>query len=390
MPTRRTSPRRATTRATVLPDSYDDLPRTGESGATVARLSAAAPGIALIALALAVVALGAVFLGRGTDRASCQTAAWKAIPNPDALPTGWPLGTTDMNVNGMTVSILGPASADGTSSQPVVYASVTCYGDVAATALTQNKAAAEAAGATVTARGSGGDAYDVDNPATGSVTTLFRVGGLVAQIADAGSAGPADLAAITRAVAAAMGDETAAGTAGAQPTDEALGSEEPGGSGEASGEPAPSSVAPELEAKLPKSAGGTPLTVQSASADTIFGTDPNSRALSARIRAMGAQLSDLQIAQAYDDTGTIDLSIIGFRLPGKDGAALRAAVIETWLSADVAGVTKSEVTLGGKKMTKIDYGDEGTTEYVYSSADYVIVIDTSDTAIATEVAAAIK
>ena len=378
------------TRATVLPDAYDDAPRARESGATSARLSAAAPGIALIALALAVVALGAVFLGRGTDRSACQTAAYKAIPNPDSLPTGWTLGTTDMNVNGMTVSILGPASADGTSSQPVVYASVTCYGDVATTALTQNKAAAEAAGATVTARGSGGDAYDVDNPATGSVTTLFRVGGLVAQIADAGSAGPADLAAITRAVAAAMGDETAAGTAGAQPSDEALGSDEPGASGGASGEPAPSSIAPELESKLPKSAGGTPLTVQSASADTIFGTDPNSRALSARIRTMGAQLSDLQIAQAYDDTGTIDLSIIGFRLPGKDGAALRSAVIETWLSADVAGVTKSEVTLGGKKMTKIDYGDEGTTEYVYSGADYVIVIDTADTAIATEVAAAIK
>ena len=389
MPTRRTSPRRAMTRATVLPDSYDDLPRSGETGATSARLSAAAPGIALIALALAIVALGAVFLGRGTDRTACQTAAWKAIPNPDSLPTGWTLGTTDMNANGMTVSILGPASADGTASQPVVYASVTCYGDVAVTALSQNKAAAEAAGATVTARGSG-DAYDVDNPATGSVTTLFRVGGLVAQIADAGSAGPADLALITRAVATAMGDETAAGSAGAQPTDEAGDSEEPGASGEASGEPAPSSVAPELEAKLPKSAGGTPLTVQSASADTIFGTDPNSRALSARIRAMGAQLSDLQIAQAYDDTGTIDLSIIGFRLPGKDGAALRAAVIETWLSADVAGVTKSEVTLGGKKMTKIDYGDEGTTEYVYGGADYVIVIDTSDTAIATEVAAGIK
>jgi hypothetical protein len=389
MPTRRTSPRRATTRATVLHDPYDDVQQTGESGGTLTRLSAAAPGIALVALALAVVALGAVFLGRGTDRAACQTAAWKAIPNSDSLPTGWTLGTTDMNANGMTVSILGPASADGTASQPVVYASVTCYGDVAATALTQNKAAAEAAGATVTARGSG-DAYDVDNPATGSVTTLFRVGGLVAQIADAGSAGPADLASITRAVAAAMGDETAAGSAGAQPSDEALGSEEPGASGAASGEPAASSVAPELEAKLPKTAGGTPLTVQSASADTIFGTDPNSRALSARIRAMGAQLSDLQIAQAYDDTGTIDLSIIGFRLPGKDGAALRAAVIETWLSADVAGVTKSEVTLGGKKVTKIDYGDEGTTEYVYGGSDYVIVIDTSDTAIATEVAAAIK
>jgi hypothetical protein len=381
------------TRPSALHDTHPDDPASagGIGFAGSSRVANAAPGIALVALALAVVALGAVFLNRDTDRSACQTAAWKAIPKADDLPTGWTLGTTDLNANGMTISILGPASEDGTSSQPVVYASVTCYGDVASTALTQNQAAAEAAGASVTRRSdSTGEAYDVDNPATGSVTTLFRVGALIGQIADAGSAGPSDLATITRAVAAAMGDERAAGTAGAEPSDAAAGSGEPGSSVGGSGEPAASSVAPELEAKLPRTAGGTPLTVQSASADTIFGTDPNSRALSARIRALGAQLSDLQVAQAYDDTGALDLSIIGFRLPGKDGAALRAAIIETWLSADVAGVTKTEVTIGGKKLTKIDYGDEGTTEYVYGGSDYVIVIDTSDTAIATEVAAGIK
>jgi len=52
----------------------------------------------------------------------------------------------------------------------------------------------------------GGDAYDVTSPATGSKTTLFRVGQLIGQIADAGSASPADLQTITRAVATAMGD----------------------------------------------------------------------------------------------------------------------------------------------------------------------------------------
>ena len=390
MPTRRTSPRRALTRPTVPLDvhparlaPHDPEPDRGN------RLAAAAPGIALLALAAAVVALAVVFLNRGGDLSACRSSAWGAIPKAEELPEGWTLGTTDLNANGMTISILGPASADGSTNQPVVYASVTCYGDVAPTALSQNRAAAEEAGSTVTERGGGSDAYDVDNPTSGSITTLFRVGGLIGQIADAGSASPADLATITKAVAAAMGNDTAAGNAGAQPTDAATGSEEPGGSG-ASGEPAPSSVAPDLEAKLPTSAGGTPLTVQSASADTIFGTDPNSRALSSRIRAMGSQLSDLQIAQAYDDTGTVDLSIVAFRLPGKDGAALRSAVIETWLSANVAGVTKSEVTLSGKKLTKVDYGDDGTTEYVYQGTDYVIVIDTSDTAIATEVAAGIK
>ena len=93
---------------------------------------------------------------------------------------------------------------------------------------------------------------------------------------------------------------------------------------------------------------------------------------------MGAQLSDVQVAQAYDDTSQVDLSIVAFRLPGKSGSKLSDAIVDTWLSANVDGVKKSDVTLGGKKLTKIDYGDQGTVEYVYTGDDYVIVIDTSD------------
>ena len=51
---------------------------------------------------------------------------------------------------------------------------------------------------------------------------------------------------------------------------------------------------------------------------------------------------------------------------------------------------QTEVTLGGKKLTKIDYGDQGTVEYVYGGSDYVIVLDTADPNIATEAAAALK
>jgi hypothetical protein len=386
MPTRRTSPRRALTRpTTVAPLGRDPGP---DPEPAESRLVAAAPWIALLALAGAVLALGFTFLNRTSDLSACRQAAWGAIPDPADLPADWQLGSTDMNANGMTVSILGPASADGSTPQPAVYASVTCYGDVAATAMSENRAAAEAAGSDVTERTSGGGAYDIDNPATGSTTTIFRVGPLIGQIADAGSATPTDLDAITKAVAAAMGDERAAGAPGAAASDDANSSDVPLPAG--SDEPSASSAAPELEAKLPAEVNGTPLTVQSAGADEIFGSDPNSRALTARLRSMGAQLSDLQVAQAYDDTGQVDLSIVAFRLPGKSGKTLSEAIVDTWLSANVAGVTKSDVTLGGKKLTKIDYGDQGTVEYVYVGDDYVIVIDTSDPAIATEVAGKIK
>ncbi|MBA2380517.1 MAG: hypothetical protein H0V73_00265 [Chloroflexi bacterium] len=398
MPTRRTSPRRTATRPSGqyerTDERYLDEPEDGSTGGSL--FASAAPWLALLAVVLAAAALAFVVVGRGSgggDLSACRSAAWKAIPDPEGLPASWNLGSTDLNANGLTISFIGAAVDEGTAG-PVVYASVTCYGDAAATALEDNRRAAEAAGSVITDRTDDGLAYDVDNPSTGSVTTLFRVGGLVGQVADAGSANQSDLAVITTLVARAMGDESAAGTSALASTDDSNASEPPVVA--ASDEPLPSAFAPELEALLPTSigdAGSTaspgviPLTIQSASATDVFGDDPSSRALAARIRALGSSLDQLQIAQAFDESGSIDLSIVAFRLPKADQAKLRAAVIETWLSAGADGVTKSSVTLSGKSLTKIDYGDGSTIEYVYGKDDVVIVIDTSDVQVATQVAA---
>jgi hypothetical protein len=405
MPTRRTSPRRLTTRPSGFyergPQPPDDEILDDDPGSR--RLASAAPWLALLALVLAAGAVGYVFLTRSTsaDPTACRTDAWKAVPDAKALPADWSLGSTDLNANGMTISILGPAPADSSTNQPVVVASITCYGDAAAAALSEYRNASEAAGATVRNRSSNGEAYDVDNPTTGAVTTLFRVGGLVGQIADGGTSTDSDLATITSAVAAAMGNRAAAGTASlAGPSDAATASEEPPGSGGVGAEPSGSPFAPELEALLPKSIDSTPtdaspsvpipLTVQSDSATNVFGEDPSSRALAARIRALGGTLDQLQIAQAYDDTGAIDLSIIAFRLPHADLTKLRAAITDTWLSAGATGVKSTTTELGGKSLTKVDYGDGSTIEYVYAKDDYVIVIDTSDVNVATQVATQLK
>ncbi|MBA2719020.1 MAG: hypothetical protein H0U52_07240 [Chloroflexi bacterium] len=391
MPTRRTSPRRAATRPSV-PDERTAALAFGQDddASQPDRLAGAAPWLALLAIIIAAAALAFAFVSRGGgDLTACRSAAWAAVPNADKLPTGWQVGSTDLNANGLTVSLVGPAPADQTAQPPVVYASVTCYGDAAVSALDQNRVGAAAAGATITERTANGDAYDVDNPSTGSVTTLFRVGGLIGQIADAGSAAPADLAAITTAMATAMGDATAAGTGGAVPTDAATGSDGPAASDPlGSAEPDPSAFAPELEAVLPTDIGGSPLTIQSNSAAEIFGDDPTSRALAARIRAIGGTLEQLQVAQAYEDTALA--SIVAFRLPGADGAKLRAAVEEAWLSSGNEGVTTTTVTFGGKSLTKVDYGDDGSTQYVYGKDDYVVVIETSDTDVATEIASKLK
>ena len=390
MPPRRTSPRRTATRRSGLyerpaePAFDDDIDEPGDG-----ILSAAAPWLAVLAVVLAAAAIAFVVLrGPSTpDLTACRTAAWAAIPDPDNLPQDWKLTSTDLNANGMTISILGPQPADSTTKPPAVYASITCYGDAAATALAKDRAAATSAGSRVTKRSANFDAFDIDNPTTGTLTTLFRVNGLVGQVAS-GGANPDDLAVITQAVAAAMGDETAAGTGGANPTDAAAGSEEPLASDEGSLGPDPTPVAPELEAKMPTSIGGNPLSVGSFTADNFF-TDPASRAFIAEVRTLGIDLAKLQVAEAGDASQTVNLAAYGFRLPGGDIAKLVPAIERTWLSSGTAGVKQSTVSLGGKTFSKIDYGDGGAA-YVYRGADFVIVLETTDPAAAAEAAAEIK
>src|SRR5690349_16547406 len=178
MPTRRTSPRRSATRPIIpfeRPSSelIEDEDDDGGSG-----LANAAPWLALLALVLAAGTIGYLLINRGSatsgDLTACRTAAWGAIPKANALPSGWSLGSTDLNANGITVSVMGPDPGDG-STGPVVYASVTCYGEGAPSALDANKAAATAAKANVQARNGAVDSFDVSNSATGSTTTIFRV-----------------------------------------------------------------------------------------------------------------------------------------------------------------------------------------------------------------------
>ena len=397
MPRRRTSPRRAPARPTYVrggdDDDFDDDDDGFDGGRFSDRFLRAAPWLALLALAVGGAALALAWLNRGGDLTACRTAAWTAIPDARDLPTGWTLGSTDMNANGMTVSIAGPASADGSTTQPIVYASVTCYGDVAATAMRENRSAAGAAGSNVVDRVTGGDAYDVRNTSSGSVTTIFRVGQLIGQVADAGTADATDLAMITTALARAMGDETAAGRPGsAAPGSSAGASQVPSGSGDiGQGSASPSGpVAPQLEAAMPTSVLGTPLSVDSATGDQALTADPASRAFAARLTSLGAKVANVQVARAFDDTQSVDIAVVGFRLPGFDPAKLKAAVLEAWLGANEAGVKQTSITLGGKHVIKVDYGGAGPTDYVYSTSDHVIVIDTSDDNAAADVASQLK
>src|ERR1019366_2085819 len=96
---------------------------------------------------------------------------------------------------------------------------------------------------------------------------------------------------------------------------------------------------------------GTTLVVESATGDQVLGTDTASKALIAALTSFGKKQTDLQIAQAYDSSSTLDLTVLGFRVPGILAAQLQPAVLQTWLFAGSTGVTTKETTVGGVKVT---------------------------------------
>ncbi len=153
--------------------------------------------------------------------------------------------------------------------------------------------------------------------------------------------------------------------------------------------PSPSQAAPELAAMMPTSVGGTTLTVQTAKDASTLGTSPAPRAISAAVTALGKKAADFEIAISYDASGGSTLQIFGFRLPGVAPEKLRPVIMNAWLAADVVGVKTSAVTVGGTAATKVSYGT-GADEYVFTHADALFDVETSDAALAAKAVAAIE
>ena len=360
--------------------------------------------VALLGAAVGIVIGAAALLGGG--QGSCREAAWASVPAAADLPAGWTVGASQVSVDSVTTRLAGPAPADATAEQPIVYSMVSCYGADATAGLDRSRDAARAAGETVVERPDLGDAgFAIESVSSGTTAVFFRRGDLVAYVAPSSTVAAEDLGVVETAVATAadraVRGVAAPGTAqppsaspGASaaptasvgaPTASAAPSESPAAA--ASPSPSPTAAAPELLALLPDAVAGTALTSDSANGADVLGTDAASRAFVATLRTLGKTTADLQIAQAYDETGSLDVYLLAFRVPGLSGAKLAPVVMSTWLLADSPGVTASTVTLGGKAMTAIDYGDGGSLSYVYPTGEAVVVIQTTDSALAGEVAA---
>jgi hypothetical protein len=371
-------------------DDYDDYEAPPPRRFTIAIVAA-------LVLALVAVGLSAFAILRPAT-SSCQSAAWDAVPRASEIPAGWTIGVTDFYPDNQTTTIAGPASTTG-SAGSTIYASVTCFGASAADAFDRSELASRSAGRSVTVLdGIGEAAYAIAGSTAGASAMQFRRGPLVAYLASSGVTTDAELRQVGQAVDAALrralGDSgavappapSAAATPAASPAASA------GASAGASPQPSQalaSPVAPELEALMPRLVNGTTLVVESATGDQVLGTDTASKALIAALTSFGKKQTDLQIAQAYDSSSTLDLTVLGFRVPGISAAQLQPAVLQTWLFAGATGVTTKETTVGGVKVTEVTYGGSTSVSYVAARKDAVIIIQSADAKIAAAALAAL-
>jgi hypothetical protein len=346
--------------------------------------------LVLSAIGVGLAVLGALLPGGG----SCQSTAWDVEPAITDLPPDWEVGASQYDVLRKSMSVVGPLPADETLAQPVVYATVTCYPEGAGESVTRSADAASAAGQLVEPRDDLGDQGFSSEDESGAAFVQFRHDDVVVYLAASAETLSADLEQIASAMDIALGGDGGAAVTGTPDGGEG----EPGASdaGEP-GEEVPSDdgtsvespVVPELESALPGSVGDTQLAKFSAIGTEILGDDAGGRAIAAALRAKGLQLDDLRLAQARDESGESDLYLTAIDVRGMDKAALEPFVIESWLGASGPGIERETVTLGDRQLTRVDYGDAGSMDYVVARDGVVIVISTADAALAEAVAQAL-
>lgn len=375
MPARsRTHPDRQNANA----DANESTAPATERGAFTVALA-----LALAALAVAVVALAWSMFFSGSGTSDCQARAWDSIPSERDLPDGWSVSATSFFVGNATVTLEGPA-ADAETGEGVIYTTVTCFGKDGAEALARSRVADASSGSpTSDLEGVGDEGYQIGDDSTGVSAMHFRRGDLVSYLVVAGNVTADELQAAAEAFDQAMIDAKAGDIPSMEPaaTPGAVDSLPPDDTGlEPSAAPSegplesPASAA--LDALLPKEIAGTPFVVETSLATDALGDDAGSKAVIAGLRELGKTPDDLELAQAYDETGTLDLVLFAFRLPGADPEALRSLVLDSWLVASAEGVTTEEVELGGKTVTHVDYGDELADAYLYSVGDVAVIMQT--------------
>ena len=147
--------------------------------------------------------------------------------------------------------------------------------------------------------------------------------------------------------------------------------------------------APELEAMLPKELKGTALQIQSWTGELILlENDTWSNTIRTYLTTAGKTPTDLRGATADDPNQVLQESLGVYRVVGAPGEGLRDALVSAW-RVDYPDLKVSQVTLGGKSVTKLDFADDTIDSYIYLRGDLVYDIETTDDAVAIAALAAL-
>ncbi len=140
--------------------------------------------------------------------------------------------------------------------------------------------------------------------------------------------------------------------------------------------------APNLEALLPTDLSGTPLQLQSWTGDVYLTDDSWSTSITSFLTGAGKTPPDFHVAQAYDPTQALDGTVLVYTVTGVEPAKIRDALLAAW-KGDFPDLKVSTLTLGGKEVTKGDFGSDAAATFLYLKGNAVYDIETSDAAIAT-------
>jgi hypothetical protein len=139
--------------------------------------------------------------------------------------------------------------------------------------------------------------------------------------------------------------------------------------------------APELEALLPATWEGTPMSVESSTGEVVLIEDAWSQVFRTFLEDSRKTPADLLVARSYDASGTLQMSVSAFKIDGIAGDKVLETVVGAWKAED-EDLVVSEVTLGGKNVTRGVFASTDVNSYWYEHEDVVFDVETSDEALA--------
>lgn len=141
---------------------------------------------------------------------------------------------------------------------------------------------------------------------------------------------------------------------------------------------------PALEALLPATLIGTPLTRYSLTLTQLLDAGGDRVGIDAFLQGIGKTEADGSYAAAFDPTNGLGGGISAFKVTGADAAALLAGITELEKSDLGTNPTVGQATLAGKNVTSLSVGDGvNDNEWVYGHGEVVFVVHAANEAEAT-------